>query len=212
MKRLLPWMLCSLLPAAAFAETAVIDNFHAQPNMVFSLDETPVLFSARVVPDPARPLKTVHLLRLQADGRGKPVAPMHDDGKKGDEKAGDGIYSCRLKLNEPLAGILSFNAEAVYKGSAEQGTLLSRPLFIEVMGGLDKKDRAGVARTMKKAELLYARYAKDKGATLARLDVSAWLMKQPGVIAVGPTPEQNLVVQFASGPKMLLQTGTGGKP
>jgi hypothetical protein len=122
-----------LLAGLAFTAQTVALNLKSDLEAVNVHEQTVVTFTAQITPTTTPLPVKVRLSRLQWSGTDKEVALMHDDGSHGDEVKNDGIYSTQLKLKEPIIGLLSFTAEAVYPNHMK---LRSRPLFLNVVGGV----------------------------------------------------------------------------
>lgn len=76
---------------------------------------TPVLFTTQIL-DPQLKKRSVILVRL--DDVGKPSAilgRLRDEGRNGDVKAGDNVYSLRLNLAESEVGSVNFKVAARFK-------------------------------------------------------------------------------------------------
>jgi hypothetical protein len=89
-------------------------------NPVYIVVNTPtaVLFNSQI-PDPELKKRSVILVRL--DGLGAPselLGRLHDDGRNGDARANDSIYSLLATLNEPTVGSANFVVAARFKPSS----------------------------------------------------------------------------------------------
>jgi len=125
---------CSLLTfGTALADAPVFGLLRVEPTEVPVLQPTVIHFTARVASDKDHPLSYVKLTRLQWSGNDRAVARMYDNGSHGDQHKNDGLYSCTLKLKEPIIGILSFKVEVRYKGA--RMSIMSDPMFVNVVGG-----------------------------------------------------------------------------
>ncbi|MCW5976491.1 MAG: hypothetical protein KIT09_00365 [Bryobacteraceae bacterium] len=87
----------------------------ATPQIITIGTSTQVLFTV-YIPDPTLNPSSVNLLRVNANGSSTIVANMLDNGKNGDKKPGDKIFTTRLTLREAKAGELKFQASAAFKG------------------------------------------------------------------------------------------------
>jgi hypothetical protein len=110
-----------------------ITQMHAEPPEVMIKKATPVIFTARVASDSRHVVDTVRLLRLQWSGNLKEVSKLNDKGHDGDQQADDGIYTCTLKLKEPVIGLLSFSIDVKYK-AVRTPPIRSDNIFVNVVG------------------------------------------------------------------------------
>ncbi|MGR9053281.1 MAG: PASTA domain-containing protein [Gammaproteobacteria bacterium] len=111
-----------LCPAIGLAKP-YIGAPNPAPDRIYASTPTDVLFTALVSSPPGKPAiyaNGLKLLRVDATGSVlNRLGIMRDDGTFGDETAGDGLFSVRLTLNEPLAGEMYFRASAVYDESTD---------------------------------------------------------------------------------------------
>ena len=127
-------MMVLLIPCKLCAVTPSIETLQAKPYEIIVHESTQVTISARIAGDPRRVPSKVRLLRLQWAGNEREVSRMWDDGTHGDRVKNDGLYTCKLKLKEPVTGVVSFRVEAFYPDRPEP--VRSQPIFITVVGGL----------------------------------------------------------------------------
>lgn len=87
----------------------------SEPAYIVVNTPTPVLFTSQIT-DPQLKKRSVVLIRLDASG--KPfdiIGRLRDDGRNGDLKANDNIYSLRVTLNESATGQVGFSVAARFK-------------------------------------------------------------------------------------------------
>ncbi len=87
----------------------------AAPAYIVVNTSTPVLFTAQIS-DPQLKKLSVVLVRLDTSGEPASIlGRLKDDGRNGDLKANDNIYSLRITLNESAVGSVSFKIAARFK-------------------------------------------------------------------------------------------------
>ena len=107
-----------------FGEKQKLTNFTADEIYLVSEQETTVLFSVRAS-------KRVDSITLyQGD---EEIGEMRDNGKKGDAQADDGIYTCRIELEESTRKLKTLEF------TCDSETATSEVLNLYVFPGLDEK-------------------------------------------------------------------------
>lgn len=102
-------------PAVRTAAVGKFDAVLANPNYVVVNAPTQVLFTAKITD---RQLKKRSVILLRTDAAGTPtdiLGRLHDDGKNGDLRANDNIYSFRQTLTESVVGTATFRVAARFK-------------------------------------------------------------------------------------------------
>ncbi len=102
-------------PVAKLAAVGKFDAVGANPNYIVVNTPTQVLFTAKITDTQ---LKKRSVILLRTDVAGTPtdiLGRLHDDGKNGDTKANDNIYSFLQTLTEPVVGAATFRIAARFK-------------------------------------------------------------------------------------------------
>lgn len=87
----------------------------ADPAYIVVSTSTPVLFTSQIT-DRQLKKRSVILVRLDLSGQPSDIlGRLKDDGRNGDLKANDNIYSLRVILNESALGLVSFQVAARFK-------------------------------------------------------------------------------------------------
>lgn len=100
----------------------------AVPNIIAVNTPTPVVITVRA--DPPLIPSSVDLLRVNSDGSSIIVGRLNDEGKNGDVKAGDKVFTTTLLMNESTPGVVSFQASAAYHGFRQR--ILSAVTSIQI--------------------------------------------------------------------------------
>jgi len=83
------------------------------PQFIPANQASTVTFTSTIT-DPTLIRESVNLLRIDATGKATIVGNMHDDGKNGDVKANDNIFTLQTNLNEATAGGVMFQVSAAF--------------------------------------------------------------------------------------------------
>ncbi len=83
------------------ARAAQLKNFHIEPDYLFTDDDVGVRFTVTVLSQGSEKPKNITLMEIDDEaGKIKYRWPLMDDGTKGDEKAGDGVYNRDIQFKE----------------------------------------------------------------------------------------------------------------
>lgn len=91
-----------------------LGTLSAVPDIVAVNTPTPVVITVRA-DSPLIP-SSFDLLRVNSDGSSTIVGRLNDEGKNGDVKAGDKVFTTTLLMNEATAGVVSIQVSAAYHG------------------------------------------------------------------------------------------------
>jgi hypothetical protein len=192
-----------LLPGSAFAARGIL-NLQAQPEVVFLNESTKVTFTATLIGNEGPLPETIHVMRLEHTGNESQLCLLEP------VKGSSETYRCSVSLKESNPGLLGLTAQAIYPDSPDP--LRSRSLFMNIVGGLRAKDRKAMLKIHDQATKRYHEMAKEKTIEQSKRETISWLLKQPGVIAAGRAPKDELFVQFETGVRMaILPPGTPEK-
>jgi len=92
----------------------------ATPGIVVMNKPTPVTFTIDLSGTPSAIPTGVNLLRISSTGAQTIVATMKDDGKAGDAKAGDKIFTAVLNMNENQPATFGFQVSAAFPGQLKR--------------------------------------------------------------------------------------------
>jgi len=106
------------LPAAT--TTPTIGTPTATPGVVVVNTPTSVTFTIDLSGTPSAIPNGVNLLRLSSTGVQTIVATMNDNGKSGDVKAGDKIFTAVLNMNEAQPAAFTFQVSAAFPGQLKR--------------------------------------------------------------------------------------------
>ena len=83
-----------------------------------------------VITDPSVIPGSVTLLRLNSTGASTTLGQLHDDGRNGDDVAGDKTFTIQLSLNEAAMGQIRMQVSAMFRGVTKR--MLSSIVTVEV--------------------------------------------------------------------------------
>jgi hypothetical protein len=110
------WLLRAQVPV-----TPAISAPTITPNLITV--NTPTEVTATVaIPDPTLNPTTVDLIRVNPDSSSAVVTRMLDDGRGGDQKPGDRMFTGKFSLNELRPGVLRFQVSAAFTGVVPRTT------------------------------------------------------------------------------------------
>lgn len=143
---------------SGLAGASELKNFALQPDYLFTDEDLGVKFTVTVLPQGAEKAKNIILLELNDEGRVKYRWPLNDEGRQGDEKSGDGVYSREIQFKERKPKTIVFyvmEEGEEQKGFASPGETLpavatqraeleirAHPTFIDILGNAWKKIKA----------------------------------------------------------------------
>ena len=93
------------------------------------------------------------------DAKGNAVATMRDNGRNGDKKKGDGVYTCVIKVKRSSAGSEKYYAKA--------GTLKTSKISLYFFEGAKQNDREKVNQVAQKFDQISSKYEDAQGNVLA---------------------------------------------
>jgi hypothetical protein len=171
------WLLQAQVPVNPIAAPTFI------PNLVTITVPTRVVATASI-PDPTINPTSVELLRIKADGSSILLVPMYDDGRNGDQKPGDRVFTAVLTLTELSPASFGFQVAVVFSGrnrllSAIQQFAALAPTTVPVilppdpgeagkvtLGGIDS-DRDGVRDDIQRDIIFtYPQSARSRAALI----------------------------------------------
>jgi len=87
------------------------------PNLITTNIPTQIIATVSIT-DPTLNPSSVELYRVNGDGNTLSVAQMNDDGRNGDQKPGDRVFTTVLNLNQSTPLAFGFRVSAVFRGQA----------------------------------------------------------------------------------------------
>jgi len=118
---------CLAAPSLCFGEGSI--ELFADPEAIFIRQNASVKFTLKAPENLHNPQVT--LMRVQSDGKEKAIGNMRDDGKEGDNKAEDLIFSYTIKATPEKVEILRF--KGIIKAQKPTGKITSKEIKIEVI-------------------------------------------------------------------------------
>ncbi|OYU25385.1 MAG: hypothetical protein CFE41_21690 [Burkholderiales bacterium PBB2] len=119
----------SLLAMTA-AQAGTMGPPSVTPDKITAGASTAVTVSVSIT-DPKYQLGSANVLRVKADGSSQVLGAMRDDGQQGDAVAGDQVYTLRVNLQEPSAGVVNLQVSAAYKQELKRTLSALLPVTVE---------------------------------------------------------------------------------
>jgi len=130
MKEKLLWLVlisCLASTSLCFGEDTI--ELFADPEAIFIKQSSLVTLTLKT-PKSMHDIQ-VMLVKMQDDGKEKIIGRMHDDGKEGDDKAKDGVFSYIIKTTPEKAEVLHF--KGVIKKPNSTAKIESKEKTVEVI-------------------------------------------------------------------------------